>query len=172
MPWHVKWSTYSYLCTCKIYYSQGLHETHKYLFNSFDPKPYFEEKELSINLETTYSTSVAEEADKGDPRGEHLVETKFEYLTAPTYLGMWKVVSRHEVLPNSNFDSRYVQANKDGETKDEIWKADFVVQGHLGILKTLLVHKSATVHQYSVKMLIALASALMFRIFSTIVTQA
>lgn len=61
---------------------------------------------------------------------------------------------------------------KDGGTNRKVWKARFVVQGHRDKMKNSLVHDILVSRQYSVKILVELASSLGFQIFSTDVTQA
>ena len=63
-------------------------------------------------------------------------------------------------------------AIKDRGTRNEVWKARFVVQGYRDKLKTSLFHNNPNVRPHSVRLLIGLASVLGYRLFSTDVTQA
>ena len=87
--------------------------------------------------------------------------------------GTWKLVCKSEVPKNvNNLGGRFVLAIKDEGTKDEVWRARFVVQGYRDKLKTSLVHDTATPTQRSTRIFIGLAAICGFRLFSTDVTQA
>ena len=83
------------------------------------------------------------------------------------------MILKSEMCANPNIlGGRFVLAIKDAGTNKERWKARFVVQGHREKLKTSLVHDSPTARQNSTRLIVGLASAFGFRIFSTDVTQA
>ena len=67
---------------------------------------------------------------------------------------------------------RFVLAIKDSGTDKEIWKARYAVQGYKDNLKQSLFHDTNTARNYSVRMLVGLASLFGFRLYSTDVTQA
>ena len=87
--------------------------------------------------------------------------------------GTSKIVCKSEAPKNANIlGGRFFLAIKDEGTNEEVWKAQFVVQGYRDKLKTSLVHDTATPRQHSTRVLIGLAAICGFRLFSTDVTQA
>ena len=108
-----------------------------------------------------------------DPRAEKLKEAKKKEIQGLIDRRTWKIVLKDEVPADANvLGGRFVLAIKDEGTRNEVWKARFVVQGYRDKLKTSLVHNNPNVRPHSVRLLIGLASVFGFRLFSTDVTQA
>ena len=81
---------------------------------------------------------------------------------------------REEELPNdvNVLGGRFVLAIKDAESDSPVFKARFVVKGHLDREKESLVHDSNNMKQYSIRLVTALAAIFGFRIWSHDVSQA
>ena len=108
-----------------------------------------------------------------DPRAEKFAEAKKKEIQGLIDRNTWKVVLKRDVPVDANvLGGRLVLAIKDEGTRNEVWKARFVVQGYRDKPKTSLVHNNPNVRPHSVRLLIGLASVLGFRLFSTDATQA
>lgn len=87
--------------------------------------------------------------------------------------GVFEVVCREDVPKDANImGSRFVLAIKNVGSGEEVYKARFVVQGHTDAEKDALVHTSSNLRQYSVRMLIAIATVFGFRLWTQDVSQA
>lgn len=81
--------------------------------------------------------------------------------------GAFRVVLRQDLSEDANvLGGRFVLTIKQKGTENELFKARFVVQGHLDKEKELLVHESTTVSQQAIKLLISLATILGFKLWS------
>lgn len=81
--------------------------------------------------------------------------------------GAFRIVLREEIDPQANvLGGRFVLTIKNKDTDNEIFKARFVVQGHLDKEKELLVHTSSTVSQQATRLLVSLATIMGFRLWS------
>jgi hypothetical protein len=67
---------------------------------------------------------------------------------------------------------RFVQTMKNKDTIEEILKARFVVQGHKDSQKFSLLHKAATLHIRSIRLLFCVASLFKFRVWTQDISQA
>jgi Reverse transcriptase (RNA-dependent DNA polymerase) len=67
---------------------------------------------------------------------------------------------------------RSVLTIKNKDTSEEIFKARFVVQGHKDSKKLSLIHKSATLHLRSIRLLLCLASTFRLRVWTQDISQA
>ena len=158
-------------------------------FNKVNVKPYFdsEEEEATEMLyqmlspfrskpgkkKTTPKVYMTEVIKNGDPRAKLFDEAKAKEIKGLIDRGTWKVVSTHDLPQDANImGGRFVLAIKNEGTKDEVYKARYVVQGYRDKMKTSLVHDSATSRQISTRILVGLAAIFGFRLFSTDVTQA
>lgn len=110
-----------------------------------------------------------------DPRCESI---KFDEAKAKEIVGLlnkkaFRVVLKEEIEPDANvLGGRFVLTIKNKDTDHELFKARFVVQGHLDREKELLVHASTTVSQQAVKLLLSLATIFGFRLWSEDMTLA
>lgn len=110
-----------------------------------------------------------------DPRTNH---TSFDPAKQKEILGLidkgtYEVVFREEVPDNANIlGGRFVLAIKNKDTAQELFKARFVVQGHLDKEKSVMVHNSTNLRQSSIRTITALAAIFGFRVWSQGVSQA
>jgi len=85
----------------------------------------------------------------------------------------FKVILREEVPTDANvLPGRFVLAIKSTEDGEVKYKARFVIGGHRDKQKHLMVHNSATLQPQSIRLLLALAHASDFDIWTADVTQA
>ena len=61
--------------------------------------------------------------------------------------------------------ARYVLAIKSTEAKEERYKASYVVEGHLDIMKDYLVHGAQTIKCVSVRILLVVVKRKGFRVY-------
>ena len=159
-------------------------------FNKVNVKPYYadqEEENTEIlhqmlqpfrtrgrhKKKTSAEVLMTEVIKNGDPRARLFDDAKAKEIKGLIDRGTWKVVSTHDLPKDANImGGRFVLAIKNEGTKDEVYKARFVVQGYRDKMKTSLVHDSATSRQVSARILVGLAAIFGFRLFSTDVTQA
>jgi hypothetical protein len=105
-----------------------------------------------------------------DPRFRHAKEKELEGLARR---GTWRVVCTEDLPDNANImGGRFVLSIKNKDTSDEIFKARFVVQGHKDSQKFSLLHKAATLHIRSIRLLLCLASMFKFRVWTQDISQA
>ena len=118
-------------------------------------------------------TFMTEVIQYSDPRADKFVEAKKKKIQSLIDRKTWRVVLKRDVSVDANvLGGRFVLAIKDEGTQNEVWKAIFVVQGYRDKPKTSRVHNNPNVKTHSVRLLIGLASALGFHLFSIDVTQA
>ena len=87
--------------------------------------------------------------------------------------GTFKIVVREEIPRNLNIlDGRFILVIKNPNTREEIYKARFVVQGHRDRDKAFLVHASPNLRQESVRPLFAIASIMGFSVWNQDTSQA
>jgi len=87
--------------------------------------------------------------------------------------GTFKVILREEVPNDGNvLPGRFVLAIKSTEDGEVKYKARFVMGGHRDKQKHLMVHNSATLQPQSIRLLLALAHAHDFDVWTADVTQA
>lgn len=132
-----------------------------------------EVQETRIGAEDIATILATEVIKAHDPRARMFDEAKAKEIRGLIDRGTWKVVFRREVPHGANImGGRFVLAIKEGGTDKELYKARYVVQGFRDKMKTSLVHDSATSRQASARVLVGLAAAFEFELFSTDVTQA
>lgn len=159
------------------------------IFNSFQCEPffthtYFQKKNPLQNAFGQFKSNecprtplflvnITEVVIPGDPREQKFDEAKNEEPESLVKRGTWKVVCKEEVVENAKIvNGRSFLAIKGERTKNEIWKAQFVVRGHKDKIKQSLPHYIPVARHHSIKLLVGLASKIGFRIFSSDVTQA
>lgn len=87
--------------------------------------------------------------------------------------GAFRVVLKEDLDDGANIlGGRFVLTIKHKNTDQEIFKARFVVQGHLDREKELLVHASTTVGQQAIRLLVSLATIFGFKLWSEDMTLA
>lgn len=112
--------------------------THKYLFNSFQLKSYFETCDVQHPLSNTDKENkkrrhavigISRTIYKGDPRESLFQSAKEKELKSPAQRGTWIVVQKDDVSENANIrESRFVLVLKDEGTTNKVWKAHFVMK--------------------------------------------
>ena len=119
-----------------------------------------------------YVTEVLHPADK---RGhtELFDLAKAKEMAGLVERGVYEVVCKGDVPSDANvLGGRFVLAIKNIGTKEELYKARFVVQGHTDAEKNILVHNSTNLRQASIRTLTAVAAIFGFRIWTQDVSQA
>lgn len=87
--------------------------------------------------------------------------------------GALKIVMGKDIPKHENIlGGRFVLAIKNVGTDEEIYKARFVVQGHIDIENNMLVHASSSILQQTTRMIIAVDAIFGFQIWSKDVLQA
>ena len=105
-----------------------------------------------------------------DPRFRAAKEKEIEGLARR---GTWRVVCAEDLPEKANvMGGRFVLTIKNKDTHEEIFKARFVVQGHKDSQKFSLLHKAATLHLRSIRLLLCLASTFHFRVWTQDISQA
>lgn len=85
----------------------------------------------------------------------------------------FRVVLEEDLERDANvLGGRFVLTIRNKGTNDEIFRARFVVQGHLDREKELLVHASTTVSPQAIRLLVSLATIFGFRLWSEDMTLA
>lgn len=121
------------------------------------------------------SVFLTEVLDPTDPRTSSIQMTTAKRAEIRGLLerGTFRIILREEVPPDANvLPGRFVLAIKsteDGETK---FKARYVIGGHRDRMKAMMVHSAATLQPQSIRLLLALAAAFGFDIWSADVRQA
>ena len=162
--------------------------TYRQTFSAFHIKPYYrpdaDTSEILFQQLKPFKSGNApapppcdilltEVVSPKDPRASQFADAKRKEIQGLIDRGTWKVVLKDELPDDANIlKGRFVLAIKDGGTDKEIWKARYVVQGYKDHLKQSLVHDATTAGNYSVRMLVGLASLFGFRLYSTDVTKA
>lgn len=86
--------------------------------------------------------------------------------------GALEIVLREEVPDNCIvLGERVIISIKDPNTKEERYKASFVMQGHLDKDKPYLVHTSPNLRQEAVRMLFAITSLMGFELWTQYISQ-
>lgn len=112
------------------------------------------------------------------PNDQRCESSQFDLSKAKEIVGLldknaFRVVLKEEIKPVANvLGGRFVLTIKQKNTDQELFKARFVVQGHLDREKELLVHASTTVSQQAVNMLLSLDPIFGFRLRSEYITLA
>ena len=87
--------------------------------------------------------------------------------------GTWEAISERDVPLGANIISvSFVITIKDVETESSVFKARFVAQGNRSKEKDLLVHDSTTVRPSSIRLLLALAAAMDFEVWTQDISKA
>jgi hypothetical protein len=110
-----------------------------------------------------------------DPRRNHsdFRLAKEKEIEGLAKRGTFRVVCAEDLPDNANImGGRFVLSIKNKDTDYEIFKARFVVQGHKDAQKFCLLHKATTLHVRSIRLILCLASAFKFRVWSQDVSQA
>ena len=150
-------------------------------YNTHQVKPFYRDinnnmKELKSENDhgqPPYTVHITEVIEPNDPRAWKFDEPIKKEIEGLIKRKTWKIVCRSEVPDDANIlGGRFVLAIKDEGTNREIWKARFIVQGHLDGLKNWLVHNISVIRQHAIKMLVGIAAIFGFQLFSTDVTQA
>lgn len=98
--------------------------------------------------------------------------TKRKELIALAEYGTCNNISKSDVLQNANiFEGRILRAIKDEKSKNEVWKARFVVQECRNKPKKTWLYNAATVRQYSICVLFTSSPRIKFGIFSSHFTK-
>ena len=89
-----------------------------------------------------------------------MIEAKHTEIRDLISRGTFQAVLRTELPDGANMITTiHVLEIKSNEDKEEIYKARYVVGGHLDIMKDYLVHGAQTVQCVSVRILLAIAKA-------------
>lgn len=113
-----------------------------------------------------YVTEVLHPADR---RGnmELFYEAKDKKLTGLVERGVYEVVCKKDVSKDANIlGGRFFLAIKNIRTKEEVYKARFVVQGQTDTEKNILVHNTTNLRRGSIRTLIAVAALFGFRLWT------
>lgn len=87
--------------------------------------------------------------------------------------GAFRVVLKEDLDKSANvLGGRFLLTIKHKDTDKEMFKARFVVQGHLDREKAFLVHASTTASQQAIRLLVSLATIFGFRLWSEDMTLA
>ena len=113
--------------------------------------------------------------EPGDPRQQ---EEAFQKAIEKEIAGLqenevYEVVDRDTIPANSNIlGGRFVLSIKNVDTADELFKARFVAQGHRDRDKNTLVHTATSLRHRSIRIIVALAVILGFKLWTQDVKQA
>lgn len=120
-----------------------------------------------LNSQSLPHILLTEILKPNDPRGE---SGDFYLAKAKEIVGLldkkaFRVVLKEGIESNANvLGGRFVLTITHKNTEREVFKARFVVQGHLDREKELLVHASTLVSQEAIKLLFSLATIFGFRL--------
>lgn len=112
------------------------------------------------------------------PNDERCESEAFDLAKAKEIIGLlekgaFRVVLREDIGEDANIlGGRFVLTIKHKDTENELFKARFVVQGHLDREKELLVHASTTASQQAIRLLVSLATIFGFKLWSQDMTLA
>lgn len=134
---------------------------------------YFREPDTDIDGSThSYPTEVLLKSDPGS-KSKEMSEAIKKEVRGLFERGTFKVILREEVPMDGNvLPGRFVLSIKTTEDGEVKYKARFVIGGHRDKQKHLMVHKSATLQLQSTRLLLALACANDFDVWTVDVTQA
>ena len=108
-----------------------------------------------------------------DPSDQRFEEPKKKEIQGLIERGAFKIVPKESVPHGANLlKGRFVLAIKDPGTKDQRFKARFVIQGHKDQEKQNMVTEAPTVLRHSVRLLLSLASMLDLEVWTRDITQA
>ena len=110
-----------------------------------------------------------------DPRAtsSDMSQAKRDEIRGLLDRGTFSVILREEVPPDGNvLPGRFVLAIKSAEDGQVKFKARYVIGGHRDRMKALMVHSAAPLQPQSIRLLLALAAAHGFKIWSSDVRQA
>lgn len=108
-----------------------------------------------------------------DPRSGLFDEAKRREIEGLLQRGTFKLVLREELPSNPNIvPSRFVLAIKREGNGEEVFKARFVLGGHIDKEKRNVVHSATTLKQSSIRIILALATIFGFDLWSTDINQA
>ena len=122
-----------------------------------------------------YRAFLTEVLPPNTPQGDEprFVAAKEKEIKGLQANGTYEVVFKEDVPSDANIlGGRFVLSIKNKNTKEEVAKARFVVQGHRDKDKNQLVHTSTNLRHHSIRLLTALAAVFGLRIWSQDVTQA
>lgn len=173
----------------KLVYIQDTTSARILPFSTSQVKPYLQAPDLTSTFMTQLNESltrfrspsisddifVAEIIRQSDPRSRTLEmrDAKQQEIRNLFRRGTFQIVLKEEVPDDANIlPGRFVMTIKstvDGSIKH---KARFVVGGHRDKLKQFMVHSSQTLQPQSIRLLLALATAFGFDIWTSDVTQA
>jgi hypothetical protein len=121
---------------------------------------------------TVLATRIIEKDDPVAASAE-MSRAKLNELIGLLDRGTFAVVQRSSLMPGANIlRTRFVLAIKNPGTSEEIYKARLVVKGFQDKMKGYLVHEPNNGRTVSIRILMALASAYQFPVWSEDVTQA
>lgn len=123
----------------------------------------------------SHGIMITEVIPFGDKRNNdtRFLPAKRKELEGLLKRGTWKVVCSEDIPPDANvIGGRFVLCIKNAETKEPLYKARFIAQGHMDRDKRSIVHNSTTLQQTSIRVILAIAAIFGFRIWSTDITQA
>ena len=102
-----------------------------------------------------------------------MTKAKLDKIRGPLERGAFKVVLQEDIPADANcLPGRFVLALKSKEDGSVRFKARFVIGGHREKFKNFLVHHSITVQPPTILLLLTLAAAFDFDVWSCDVTQA
>lgn len=128
-----------------------------------------------FNSQLPPSVLITEVLTPNDP---HSTSGDFDQAIADEIVGLlnkreFRVVVKQEIGEGANIlGGRFVLAIKNKGTDKEMFKARYVVQGHMDRDKEWLVQNSKTVSQQAIRLLISIATIFGFEIWSEDMTQA
>ena len=124
---------------------------------------------------TTQDIGITETLMPNDKRrnSEIFNEAKEKELKGLIARDTWEKVKLSQLPSDANvLNGRFVLSIKNVGSKDELYKARFVVQGHKDSEKMYLIHNASTLKQSSTRLIASIASTFSFRIFSHDISQA
>ena len=120
----------------------------------------------------THATEVLKPYDPRC-RSEMMSEVKKREIQGLLNRGTFKIIMREDIPHNANvLPGRFVLAIKSTEDGEIKYKARFVMGGHRDKFKHLMVHNSSTLQSHSVRLLLTMAHAHDFIIWTADITQA
>ena len=118
----------------------------------------------------TVEVRLTEVITKDDPRAnsEEMLKAKLDEVSDLLRRGTFKVILKGELPDGANaLTARFVLAIKSSIDDKIKYKARYVVGGHLDVLKNYLAHGSQTLQSSSTRLLVALAYAQEFKVWSS-----
>ena len=123
--------------------------------------------------ETSTRAYFTEVIHPKDPRAASFDQAKRDEIEGLIERGTFRLVLRADTERTANIiPSRFVLAIKTSDDGTEVYKARFVLGGHRDKEKSSLVHNATNLRASSIRMLVALATAFGFDIWSTDINQA